>query len=185
MIEGTISAEELSQLAGVSTRWIAKLYRDGTLPAPKAGQYPAAETLKKLFAYFRDALGGVDEALSSQRARLTKSKADMAEMQRARMAGEMLPRSQWIAAGTAIAGAVTSKILAVPPKVAARCALTSKPADVEKIIRQSLEEALEEITRLGIVPTHAGELPRRRKRGEDYSGDVSAATADDGEPVGG
>jgi phage terminase Nu1 subunit (DNA packaging protein) len=184
MIEGTITAEGLAALTGFSVRWISKLARDGTVPAPKAGQYPAEETIRKLFAYLRQATEGIDEKLSTQRARLTASKADMAEMQRARMAGEMLPRSQWVAAGTAIAAGVTAKILAVPPKLAARLAITGKPADVEKILREALEEALENITRLAIVPSNAGQLSGGRKRRQDHLGDVQGAAEDDGLGVG-
>jgi len=157
----TIKLDELAQLVGVSTRWIAKLQRDGIVPAPKNGEYPERETLMRLFAYFRQAGDGAGEALSTERARLTKSKADIAEMQKKQLMGQMIAVDRVVSLTTTIMNGVKERLLTVATKVAARVALTSKPADAESIIRTGIEEALEDLARLPDVATAAAP-PRRR-----------------------
>ena len=154
MIEGTLTIDELAALTGVSTRWIAKLQRDGIVPAPTKGAYPAEESIKRLFGYYRSKGGEGDgklDKLDSQRARLTKSKADIADFQRKRMIGEYVERARVIASITSIIAIVTARLLAIPTKIAQRLATTTKAADCEELTRKAIEEALENLSQLEIV----------------------------------
>lgn len=172
MLTGTISANDLAALAGVSTRWIAKLFRDGIIPAPKAGLYPAEETIKALFKYFRAASEGVGESYSSERARLTKSKADIAELERSRLMGEVVPVGEMIAVNTTIVTGVRDRLLQVPTKLAARLAITTKAFDAEQIVRTGIDEALEDLSRLTVISAR----PVRPSRGRPRSGDNTLNT---------
>jgi len=176
MIEGTLKVDELAALVGVSTRWIAKLQRDGIVPAPTKGEYPAQESITRLFAYFR-AKGDGDklDKLDSQRARLTKSKADIADFQRKRMIGEFVERSKVIGSIATIMATVTARLLAVPAKIAQRLATTMKAADAEELVRTAIEEALESLSQLEVVyrSRSSEQRPRGRPRGS-RNGEASA-----------
>lgn len=177
MITGNLKIDELAAITGVSTRWIAKLQRDGIVPAPTKGEYPAEESLKRLFAYYRAKGEGDGAKIDTQRGRLLKSKADIADLQRKKAIGDVIERSKVIGSITTIIATVTARLLSIPSKIAQRLAQATKAADCEEIVRKAIEEALDSLSQLEVV--YSSQSSGQRSRGRPRSagnGEASAST---------
>jgi phage terminase Nu1 subunit (DNA packaging protein) len=175
-----IGVEELARLLSLTARRLSMLAAEGIIPKAKRGRYPFIASVQGYVRYLKEAAGeGVNnDSLTKQRARLTRSKADIAELQRSRLMGEVIPANEVVAMNTSIASTVRTKLLTVPTKYAARLTMIKKPADAETILRSGIEEALEDLARLGVAP--AERTPGGRARRRDHAEDIPAtAEADD------
>jgi phage terminase Nu1 subunit (DNA packaging protein) len=147
-----ISAEDLARLIDVTPSRLAILANEGVLPKNRHGRYPMPASVQAYVRYLRENTGdGGDRSLSKQRARLTKSKADIAEMERERVMGAMIPTNEVIAMNTAIATTVRTRMLAIASKFAPRLVMIKHANEVEAILRPGIEEGLEELSRLDVV----------------------------------
>jgi phage terminase Nu1 subunit (DNA packaging protein) len=150
-----LGVEELGRLLSLTARRLSMLAAEGIIPRAKRGTYPLIAAVQGYIRFLKEAAGeGMNDSLTKQRARLTRSKADIAELQRSRLLGEVIPANEIVAMNTAIASTVRTKLLTVPTKYAARLTNIKKPADAETILRSGIEEALEDLTRLdvGLAP---------------------------------
>ena len=96
--EQTISGDALEKLTGLGDRRIRQLAKEGHFPPPVKGQYKLVKTVRGLFAYYQTMSqrytgdrAKVEEERERDRARREKADADIKDMIRARMKGELLP----------------------------------------------------------------------------------------------
>jgi phage terminase Nu1 subunit (DNA packaging protein) len=86
-------------------------------------------------------------AYGKARAQLTIEKAHMARLQREKMEGSVIAadevEARWLATNTA----VKTKFIAMPSKLAAQLAEESSPARCQMILRDSVYENLEDLSR--------------------------------------
>jgi phage terminase Nu1 subunit (DNA packaging protein) len=177
-----ISSHELARVLDVTTRRLAMLASDGIIPRARKGRYPFVPCVQEYVRYLRSVASEQgDDVLAKQRARLTKSKADVAEMERAQMMGELVPVKELIAAGTAIAAVVRTRVEAIPAKMANQLLNLKSPRDVEAILRPECDAALEEIAALEVHAT--ADKSSRRRRGRARK--LRAKETDDRIAVGG
>lgn len=175
-----VSAEELARLLDLTTQHLARLANDGVVPKARHGRYPLAASIQAYVKHLRETAGdGGDRSLSKQRTRLTKSKADIADMERARMMGEMIPKSEVIAMNTAIAATVRTRLLALASKFAPRLVMIKNAIQVEAILRPGIEEGLEDISRLEITLRRVQSSDNKRSRTGDVASVPATAEADD------
>lgn len=148
-----VSLEELARVLDLSGRMVTMLARDGVLPRASYGRYQFLECVQGYIRQLRaQARDQGDDTLSKQRARLTRSRADMAELERLRITGQVAPIAELHAAGVAAAGVVRSRLQAVPTKLANQLLNIKLPRDVETIIREEIDAALEELATLEVAP---------------------------------
>lgn len=179
LVRAQATGAEIGELLDITPRWVAILAGQGYFPKAGHGRYEVAGCIKGYIKYLRDvATDHGDESLSKQRARLTKNKADIAEMERSRLLGEMLPRNEVVAAGTAVMKAVSTRMLAIAPKYASRLTMIRHANEVEAILRPAIEEGLEELSRLEILAAPVSTSGRRRSRGDVAHGTAATAKAD-------
>lgn len=76
---GTISADKLCELTGLSDRRHRQLAKDGYFPPPLRGQYQANATIAGLFKHFQELLHKKNDSLAVIEERLKTAKAEMAE----------------------------------------------------------------------------------------------------------
>lgn len=160
-----IGAEALAQVLGITVRRLSMHAADGIIPKARRGVYPTVAAIQGYVRYLQEAakVGGLDDdSLSKQRARLTRNKADIAELERSRLLGESMPTNEVIAMNTAIAVTVRTRMLAVPSKFAPRLVMIRHANEVEAILRTGIEEGLEELSRLEIVVARPSVGTRRR-----------------------
>ncbi|MCI0744882.1 MAG: hypothetical protein L0Y58_05690 [Verrucomicrobia subdivision 3 bacterium] len=78
-LTGTVTAEWLCSVTGLTDRWHRQLATKGYFPPPIRGRYQAAETLVGLIRYQREQIAKKNDTLRTEQELLTKAKREMAE----------------------------------------------------------------------------------------------------------
>ena len=78
----------------------------------------------------------------AERSRLTKIKADAAEVEARKVAGELVPAADIQAAWLAVVGAVRSRLLAIPTRTAPRLVALKTAAEAQALLRKEINAAL-------------------------------------------
>ena len=81
-------------------------------------------------------------SLVAERSRLTKIKADAAEVEARKLAGELVPAADIETAWLAVAGAVRSRLLVIPTRTAPRIVALKTPAEAQALLRKEINAAL-------------------------------------------
>ena len=87
---------------------------------------------------------------SAERARLTREKAMIAEMERKRLEGELAPVEQFGMVARAIADVVRTRLLAVPSQVGARWGMVHNAIEAKHLVECEIKAALEELSRIEV-----------------------------------
>lgn len=176
-----LPANELAGLLDITPRRLAMLAAEGHVPAAKRGIYQVRPTIHGYLRYLHELAEVKDGSgtLTSQRARLTQAKADIAEMQRRRLLSEMLPADQVATAWAAIVNRVRARLLAIPSKFAPRVVITRKPADAQVVLQNAIDEALGELAETPIYIVDDRGQRGRRNGANDHADVRAAAEADD------
>jgi hypothetical protein len=138
-----LGPEELAKVLDISRVHVRGLAKDGVIPKAQRGRYPLIPCVQAYIAHIRRE-EKVD-SLTTQRARWTQSRADMAEMERGRLLGMLLPANEVRAAWSAKVVAFKMRVLAIPSKVAARLVMVRTAAQVKAILEPECREALEDL----------------------------------------
>ena len=140
-----VNATTLALVLGISRASVSRLNVEGVLPRAGKGSFDLPACVQ---AYFRHKAilaqaGDVTvRSLAAERSRLTKIKADAAEMESRKLAGELVPADRIEAAWLSVAGAVRSKLLLLPTKVAPRIVALKTPAEAQALLRGEINAAL-------------------------------------------
>jgi phage terminase Nu1 subunit (DNA packaging protein) len=175
----TLSGEEMSRVAGYTLRAISMRAAEGYFPRPARGQYNAVAVLQGMLKFQRERAGDAgDDSLSKQRARLTRNKADMAELERGKLVGDLLPADEVLSGWSALFAKIKARMLAIPSKVAPRLVGLKTAAQAKAIIEPEVYEALEDASNIEIVARR--DAPRRGGNGSGRAeGSRPAAEAND------
>ena len=93
------------------------------------------------------------------RIEVLKERAMRMKMDREALAGTLVPTASVIAFGTQIIRAVTTRLLGVATKLAPRLATMKIAEQIEAYVRAAIEEALEGLSQLELVPTKPSASP--------------------------
>ena len=141
----SVNAAVLGRVLGISRASVANLATDGILPRADRGLFNLPACVQ---AYLRHKLvkakaGDVTaHSLMAERSRLTKIKADAAEVEARKLAGELVPAADIETAWLAVAGAVRSRLLAIPTRTAPRVIGLKTPAEAQALLRKEINAAL-------------------------------------------
>jgi hypothetical protein len=178
----------ISRLLDLSERRVQQLVRDGIIPKPERGRYDLIGAVRGYVRYLRDLVLKAEAGVAdygSERARLIKARADLAEMEAARRRAELLPAAEVAAAWTEILALVRARVLALPDKLAPLTHETTSIAEARGVLRTAVREVLAEIAATEVVladpPGPSG--PGGTRAGGAEGGD--AAAGPDDQPVGG
>ena len=178
----------IARLLDLSERRVQQLVRDGVIPKAERGRYEFVGAVRGYVRYLRDLVlksetGGADYA--TERARLVKARADLAEMEAARMRGALLAAPEVTAAWTEIVALMRARLLVLPDKLAPLIHETTSIAEARGVLKTVLHEVLTEIatTEIEITPPADGDA---EPGGGDRSGaDGGGGAAEpDGVPMG-
>jgi phage terminase Nu1 subunit (DNA packaging protein) len=145
----SVNAAVLGRVFGISRASIANLATDGVLPRADRGLFNLPACVQ---AYLRHKLVKAKASevtvhnLVAERTRLTKIKADAAEVEARKLAGELVPAADIEIAWLSVAGAVRSKLLLLPTKVAPRIVALKTPAQAQALLRKEINAALTAIS---------------------------------------
>ena len=141
----TVNAAVLGRVLGISRASIANLATDGILPRADRGLFNLPACVQ---AYLRHKLVKAKasdvtvHSLVAERSRLTKIKADVAEVEARKLAGELVPAADIEAAWLAVAGTVRTRLLLIPAKTAPRIVALKTPAEAQALLRKEINAAL-------------------------------------------
>jgi phage terminase Nu1 subunit (DNA packaging protein) len=141
----SVNAAVLGRVLGISRASIANLATDGILPRADRGLFNLPACVQ---AYLRHKLvkakagDVVTQSLVAERSRLTKIKADAAEVEARKLAGELVPAADIEAAWLAVAGTVRTRLLLIPAKTAPRIVALKTPAEAQALLRKEINAAL-------------------------------------------
>jgi phage terminase Nu1 subunit (DNA packaging protein) len=164
-----VDAAVIAGLLNIGLRRLQQLAADGIIPRPRKGKYLLADTVRAYCKYLQEAAQAHDAGgLQGERARLTKSRADIAEIERAKLAGDLLSKDDVRSMNVAIASTIKTRMLSVPRKYAPRLVMIKNAREVEIILQPGIEEALEELAALEVVcdsfVRESGGVHRGRRR---------------------
>jgi phage terminase Nu1 subunit (DNA packaging protein) len=108
---GTISAEKLERLTGLTDRRHRQLAKDGYFPEPERGQYQLVVTLRGLFKYFREDRNKATMTLTGERLRKLKEEADRIALENATLRGELVDKADFLKRLEPIYTAIRQKIM--------------------------------------------------------------------------
>ncbi len=152
----------IARLLDLSERRVQQLVRDGVIPKAERGRYELVGAVRGYVRYLRDLVlksetGGADYA--TERARLVKARADLAEMEAARMRGALLAAPEVTAAWTEIVALMRARLLVLPDKLAPLIHETTSIAEARGVLKTALHEVLTEIatTEVEITPPADGD----------------------------
>lgn len=130
----TTPGRTIAALAGITTRRLRQLADQGQIPKPTGGRYPTAETIRRLFVYFREHRGDAKAQRLAQQTRRDKAQADLLELQRRQREGELVTMEEARNVIRQYLGPMRDILTTAPMALAARV----NPADPE-LARMQLE----------------------------------------------
>lgn len=151
-LHAIVQAKDLAVLLDVTPIYVAKLAETGVIQRNADGRY---ELLGSVRAFVRKqraerrAAGtnhGATTSYATQRERLTKAKADLAEMRQKQLSGEMVPAAAIEQGWGALLNALRTRLLAIPTKATPRVMAARNATETLAILRGLVHEALNELS---------------------------------------
>jgi phage terminase Nu1 subunit (DNA packaging protein) len=189
MSDNTQPISVISSLLDISERRVQQLSKAGVIPKAARGRYELIGSVRGYIRHLRDLnlkgeAGNAD--YGTERARLVKAKADLAEMEASQMRGDLLSAPDVKVAWTEIVALMRARLLVLPDKIAPVVHETTSLNQARDVIKKAIHEVLTEIaeTDVEIVPHIDGD-ESAATGGETNVGSGSAASRSDRKSVGG
>jgi len=147
----TVDVATLSKLFNLTTVWTQKLAKDGIIVKAERGKYELWPSIKGYIKHLQERRvnqwdnGDEKGDWNAERTRLTKAKADIAEMQAAILKGTVHEAKAVELVWTDHLLACRAKLLAMPKKLAPRLQEQEKLPTIEIEIETAITEALNEL----------------------------------------
>ena len=146
-----VSAEIAASHLDISVTRFNDLVRQGVLTRQGRAKFDLDAVRIAYIRHLRDVAGGRKSdrdapELTAERARLTKAQADKAEMELAAMEQTLVPAEEVENSWINLASSFRSRMIALPGKFAHQCAAMTNAAEVEALLRESIYEALNELS---------------------------------------
>lgn len=179
----------ITRLLDLSERRVQQLAREGVIPRAERGNYDLVGAVRGYVRYLREQVSRAEAGiadLGSERARLVKAKADLAEMEAAERREDLLPAPDVTAAWTEIMALVRARLLALPDKIAPVVHETTSIAEARGVVRKAIHDVLAEIASTEVVVTPRVDREPGSRDGRDGGAEGGrAAAGPHGQPVGG
>lgn len=189
MSDKTQPISVISSLLDISERRVQQLSKAGVIPKAARGRYELIGSVRGYIRHLRDLnlkgeVGNAD--YGTERARLVKAKADLAEMEASQMRGDLLSAPDVKVAWTEIVALMRARLLVLPDKIAPVVHETTSLNQARDVIKKAIFEILTEIaeTDVEIVPHTDGD-DSAATGGETNIGSGSSASRPDRKSVGG
>lgn len=154
------SVTDLSDLTGMSRERVSRKLRD--LPYEtgyrNARMYNSIQALPMLYEFNNEAVD-----LNMARAKLAQKQVQKIDFDMEMKSGNFIPYDIMLAAAQRIFVAFRTRVCSIPTKIAPKVAAMDDPIDVEELLEDHLNEALDELNDLGTFIEQFG--PRAADRG--------------------
>jgi phage terminase Nu1 subunit (DNA packaging protein) len=187
-----VSGGDLGELFDMSARWVQKLAASGVFVRLRPGRFALKDSVLGYVRHVQELAGQgklprnlLEEGetaspgeLLKEKIRLTRAQADAKEMEASVMAGELLDRECLQEEWGRLVSSFRARVLSVPSKLAGRLQGVRDPRQIEAMLKETLYEALRELSNYDPDRVAAKSAEKRRLVG-------GAAPESDAERMGG
>lgn len=180
----SVDVTTLANLLNLTTVWIQRLAKEGVIVKTERGRYDLWPSIRGYVKHLQERRvnqwdNGEEKGgdWQAERTRLTRAKADMAEMQSAILKGTVHEAKAVEAVWTDHLLACRAKLLSLPKKLAPRVHGVDNLATIEAELEATVTEALNELASYDPALVTDRYVSAHRE-------ELDAATEVDGEPVG-
>lgn len=146
----TYPVKTIAALLRLTERRVQQLSKEGVIPKAERGRYELAPAVQGYIAYLQDRLApreGDDDPdridYHVEKARKTKAEADIAEMEAAKMRGNLVDAIEMKDALELVMSEVKTKLLNnAPTRIAARTKTEKKEASIKAIAKEEISASL-------------------------------------------
>jgi hypothetical protein len=150
---GTYSAEAIGKVLNLKADRVRKLANMGVLPREERGRYPLIGCVHGYIRYLRhlhsSEVGG--ETYAQHRARLYKARADLAELEAQRVAGDLLPVQHVEAAWRAVILTTKQRLRSIGARVTPLLKAVIHDGERKALIDTEIDAALADLANARIV----------------------------------
>lgn len=147
----TYPVKTIAALLRLTERRVQQLSKEGVIPKAERGRYELAPAVQGYITYLQDRLapresdGDPDRIdYHVEKARKTKAEADMAEMEAARMRGDLVDALEMKNVLELVMSEVKTKLLNnAPTRIAARTKAEKKEAQIKAIAKEEIAASLQ------------------------------------------
>lgn len=183
MADQTFPLDTIAKLLDLTPQRVLQLVKEGVIPKKDRGRYELVPVVRGYIKYLRERGLRADvhgDDYNAHRTRLTKVKADLAEMEKAQIEEQLIPAADVEAAWVEVAQNMRQKLLAFPQRVAPEVYAAEKLVEVKSILKDNIYDALQEISDVKVKVINP---IRSSNDGEDQpenSGNDATAAKSDG-----
>jgi len=183
MADQTFPLDTIAKLLDLTPQRVLQLVKEGVIPKKDRGRYELVPVVRGYIKYLRERGLRADvhgDDYNAHRTRLTKVKADLAEMEKAQIEEQLIPAADVEAAWVEAAQNMRQNLLAFSQRVAPEVYAAEKLVEVKSILKDNIYDALQEISDVKVKVINP---IRSSNDGEDQpenSGNDATAAKSDG-----
>ena len=144
----SFNIQAIAKLLKLSERRIQQLAKEGVIPKAERGKYDLIGSVQGYIDYLKAKVGGdftAEEVLKNKN-KLLKAKAELAEIDKMKASGELIPKEEVKRTWLELVQKVKQKLLSIPNKVAPVVVTNKSINEIKLILQDKIYEALYEIS---------------------------------------
>ena len=144
----SFNIQAIAKLLKLSERRIQQLAKEGVIPKAERGKYDLIGSVQGYIDYLKAKVGGeftAEEVLKNKN-KLLKAKAELAEIDKMKASGELIPKEEVKRTWLELVQKVKQKLLSIPNKVAPIVVKIKSINEIKLILQDKIYEALYEIS---------------------------------------
>ena len=138
----------ISKLLKLTERRVQQLAKDDIIPKAERGKYDLISSVHGYIDFLKAKAGGdfTAEDVIKNKNKLMKAKAEIAEIEKQRATGELIPKEEVKSTWLELVNKVKQKLLAIPNRTAPIIVSIKNTNEIKLILQDKIYEALYEIT---------------------------------------
>ena len=144
----SFNIQAIAKLLKLSERRIQQLAKENVIPKAERGKYDLVNSVHGYIDYLKAKAGGeftAEEVLKNKN-KLLKAKAELAEIDKMKASGELIPKEEVKRTWLELVQKVKQKLLSLPNKVAPVVVTIKSINEIKLILQDKIYEALYEIS---------------------------------------
>ena len=179
MADQTFPLDTIAKLLDLTPQRVLQLVKEGVIPKKERGRYELVPVVRGYIKYLRERGLRADvhgDDYNAHRTRLTKVRADMAEIEKAQIEEQLIPIGDVESVWMAVSQNMRQKLLSLPQRAAPEVYAAEKLVEVKSILKDHIYDALGEIADVKIKVSQPIRSSDSGESGpEDNSGNEATA----------
>ncbi|MEQ8257995.1 MAG: hypothetical protein RH980_18270 [Roseovarius confluentis] len=144
----TYPAKTIAKLLMLTERRVQQLAKDGVIPKAERGRYELAPAVQAYIRFLQERVAGNAGQVASvdyhtEKARKIKAEADIAEIEAAKLRGEVVEADEVKRAWLVILGEVRAQLIGpVPTRIVARLIGVTEEAQIKSVVKDEISLAM-------------------------------------------